>query len=227
MNFIFWIIACLIVKENLVTSWNVMKLTAQAYSTNLIDVVFVTLRPSSAAILSCCYISIFKYNAEHINIFSIEAAKIRHAINGFANSVQNIENKKCSTTLTNSKYILIYGQVMNVAMSCVFGIWYYNVFLKSYGYIIFNQFGLEVQILLLITFTLQMFFIGFGPVECTVELLICQAIGTLSDLFQDWEKLLIDAPNLEEIRRQQNQTIQMAHENLETGELYVNFEFFN
>ena len=218
MNLICWIIACFIVNENLVTFWNVMKLTAQAYSTNLIDVVLVTLRPSSAAILSCCYIFIFKYNAEHINNFSIEAAKIRYALNDFVKSPQYIENKKCRTTLSNSKYILIYGQLMNVLMCCLFGIWYYNVFLESYGYIILNQFELEVQILLVVTFTLQMFFIGYGPVACTVELLICQAIGTLSDYFQDWETLLMDTQNLEGIRCPQTKNIQVSHEDLETGE---------
>jgi hypothetical protein len=98
--------------------------------------------------------------------------------------------QKCGKKLTNSEKLLLYGQILNLITTTLFTTWYNIVTNKTNnGTIIYKTFlGFEPFSMLVYFF--QIFFTLFGPMSCTVEVLICEVIGVLSEMFEDWQGVL-------------------------------------
>ena len=80
--------------------------------------------------------------------------------------------------------------MMNVMATTLFAFWYNLVTKKTRNGPIIYQKWAGVELFAMLTYVIQIFFTLFGPTSCTVELLICEVIDSLSELFEDWQKFL-------------------------------------
>jgi len=132
----------------------------------------------------------FKKCSKPINNFCEEfcIAKSKMAILSSKNFRDG--HQKCKKKVTNSEKLLMYGQILNVITTTLFTIWYnivmnetkhgHNVYKTWIGYEIFSM----------LVYFVQIFIILFGPMSCTAELLICEIIEGLSEMFEDWQRVL-------------------------------------
>ena len=119
--------------------------------------------------------------------------------------------------------MIITGQIFSFAISSLCGLACYNTFVQAPKGSILAQFGNEIIWPVTIMGTIQALFTLYGPVACAAELLICQMIHTLTEIFHDWEIFLKNPSNLElVVIHKQTEIKETAYNPLEKDEMYVN-----
>ena len=210
-------------RDLLLTIYNLVKLYRDMYSANSIDLFLAMSWSLSGVILSFSCILIFKYNTQNINNFLRDAAMIRRAIHDSFNVTPNIGKTKFFKNLAPSEKFIITGQIFSFLISFLYGIVHYNSFIQSPNDIVVEQFGIESSWPLTIMIAIQVLFTFYGPVACASELLICQMIHTLTEIFHDWEIFLKTQPNLDfVVNHEQKEIKETSCHSLEEGDMYVN-----
>ena len=220
LGLLFWILVLLIVDGNLENLEILIKESSENYSTSKIDHVLThQVWPISGAAISLSYIFLFKNNTHCINSFSNEVKVIKSKI---ASMLINIGEERKQThciTIEKSEKLIIYGQIFNLITSFLSGLWYYNLCMTLPKDHIFYRFGFNFQLVLPPIIAIQLFFVLFGPISCAVELLICQMINSLSDLFKDWKTILQSNLRLNTGGPPQQVNNRTSSDDLETGDV--------
>jgi hypothetical protein len=98
--------------------------------------------------------------------------------------------QKCWKKITNSEKLLLYGQILSLIATTLFTTWYNIVTNKTNNGPIIYKTLVGFEPFSMMVYFFQIFFTLFGPMSCTVELLICEVIGGLSEMFEDWQRVL-------------------------------------
>ena len=146
------------------------------------------------------YVLLFKRNILSINQFCNEVIKIKSTMNAMV--VKNDEKRKQPRKFTcrlgeveTSEKLLIYGQLLSILASCFTGGWgYINSPVLRFGYHIVVAYAFFLVI--------SMHFIAFGSISAAAEVIICQVIICLIDLFQEWKEILENNPDVHPIRKE-------------------------
>ena len=187
--FVFWLLVLLIYDGNIESFEDVIKEACGKYSTSKIDIVFIISRPPSALAVSLFYILTFKYNITYLNIFCKRAKSVRSTIVENLNSKKEDKPNYC-VSLKRSQKMIIYGQILNLTSCVLLGIFNYNIGIGVSHHSIYKKYRFNYEIILPLLIVLQSLFVIYGPIPCTVELLICEMIDGVSDIFKDWTELL-------------------------------------
>jgi hypothetical protein len=180
---VYWIIVLLIVDGNLKNFIYILKETNRNYSENAVDVAVLLLMGPSAVMISLVYLLIYRLNIESINRFCIESVSISCMISVVSKDRRDEKAQKCWILLRKPKRLLIYGQLLSMTASVLFGIWTYNTLIVLPKESIFNNYATHYLPPLM---SINGLFILYGPLCFTVELFICQMIDSSSDLFLKW-----------------------------------------
>ena len=218
--FVFWLFALLIVDGSLENLIVVIKSYCNSYATSkTIDFWLIFVWPLSAVMTPVVYVLFFKHNAKSISNFCKEATMIKSKINAaFIIKREEVKQARC-ITVEKSEKLIIYGQTFNAISSFLFGMWKYNTCKVLTEDNIHCHYGSISPILLPFMQAFQIFFICFGPMSCSVELVICQLINSLSGLFKDWTDTLQSNPAPDYCASLQPVNNIHSLDNLETGEM--------
>ena len=167
---------------------DVVNSSYETYSTNAIDIFLSLVWPFGSVILSMFQVMSFKDSAQHFNSFIQEVIEIKTMSNDGLTNPRNILSKKTFLSRErNSSKIVIYGQIFNSLVAFLFGVWFYNVLLRTSKQSIFQKFGYGYYWSFCLVFGISFFFSLYGPMACTVEYLICHLIDTITNLFRGWK----------------------------------------
>ena len=163
------------------------------------------------------YIVLFKRNIPSINEFCSGVSKIKSNMNAMLGKKD--EEKKQPRFFTcrvgeveTSEKMLIYGQIINIVISCLFGCWAY---INSP----FLRFGSHFVVIYACILAIQVLFMAFGPISAATEVTICQVITSLIDLFQEWKEILDNNPNLHNVKCSKEKT-SITNNSLNKPKLY-------
>ena len=222
--YVYWLIVLLVVDGNLQNLVNVYKESYAICSLNEIDQILLCLWNISAVVMSFSYLLLFKYNTRSINKFCDEVTNIKSKVTDtLFNEEEEARRTQC-ITIQSSEKLIIFGQIFNALTSLLYGIGNNNIkehHIENNIDIIRYPYGSNVQLVYPYMRTIQVFFSLFGPMSCAVELIICQMVNTVSDLFKDWETLLRDKPRRQSIHHPSPQHINItkSSDDLERGEM--------
>lgn len=191
LYFLSWVFILLMNDGNLKKFAEVMQESNNSYSSNLIDIAFCMSWPISVIILSCAYTLMFHYNSKKLSTFCQETVEIRANVSKLLNNNKRKKARFSFKMVENSKKLVVYGQLLNLITSFLFGLWNYNIFSTSSESSVFKQYGLSYQILLPPLIVIQSLFTVYSPISCTVEVIICQMVDVVADIFKDWRSLLL------------------------------------
>ena len=183
------------------------------YSTSTLDQLVTVLWILVTWIKTFSYFLFFKKCIKPFNTFCQEFCISKSKIANLLRKNFPECQQKCWKKITNSEKLIMYGQILNLIATTLFTIWYHIVTNKTKnGPIIYKTWaGLEVFATLV--YFVQIFFTLFGPMCCTVELIICEVIGGLSEMFEDWQRILrckIAVIELEENKTEQLDNISFS-----------------
>ena len=219
LSFVYWLFVVLIVDGNLENFITLFKELQDTYSKNKIDHYLVLLLYVNAVIMSFSYILYFKYNTQSINIFCNEVVIIKSKMAAILiNKGKEGQQTHCMI-IQNSEKLIIYGQIFNAITSFLHGLWNYNICITLPKDHLVYQYGSNYQLFIPPMFAITKFFIWYGPISCAVELLICQVINSLSDLFNDWKTMLQGKPRLHPIYLHQQVSNTKSSDDLETSKM--------
>ena len=85
--------------------------------------------------------------------------------------------------------IILFGQLINLIASMFFGLYVFLLIEELYDKLFF-PYGSSIQVIYPLVYTINIFFALFGPISCAAELVVCQIINSLTDLFGDWMEVL-------------------------------------
>ena len=85
--------------------------------------------------------------------------------------------------------ILLLGQLINLIASMFCGV-YMFLFIEELYDKLFYTYGYSIQVIYPLVFTINVFCGLFSPISCAAELVVCQIINSLTDLFGDWMEIL-------------------------------------
>ena len=103
-------------------------------------------------------------------------------------SEETKQNENCSGMEAATK-ILLYGQLINLIASMFCGL-YMFLFIEELYDKLFYTYGYSIQVIYPIIYTINVLCGLFGPISCAAELVVCQIINSLTDLFGDWMEIL-------------------------------------
>ena len=216
---VYWFIVLLVVDGNLENAISVLKAAYDTYSTNKIDQAFTLLLFINAVVMLFSYLLLFKYNTHAINSFCNEVTVLKSKLTFILfNKGDEVKHAQCMKLETSEKLIL-YGQIFNALASILFGISQYNLHKALTEDNILKQYGSNYLPLYFLMVTIQVLSTLFGPMSCAVEVLICQMINTLSDLFEDWNTLLQGKPRIHAIQHLSPQHVNITKYDIENGEM--------
>ena len=188
-SYLFWIILHLIYEGNLNNFSNVLEEAFQGVSLSRVDQILSALVTIIVMVQSFSYLLCFKYNTEYISVFCKELCIVKSKVSEITRRKGRKNNHCCK--LQNSEKTLLYGQLINLVVSVLFGIWCYLLVQSNFNQIEFSvRYGPSFQVVYPILFAIQIFIILYGPLCCAAELVACQLINSLSGLFEDWIELM-------------------------------------
>ena len=93
------------------------------------------------------------------------------------------------TSLENSTKGICYGQFINLITSVIFGL---DLIMSSIEkqHDMFYRYGWSMRSIYPVLYGIEIFLYCFGPISSAVELILCQIINSLSDLYDDWTFIL-------------------------------------
>ena len=151
---------------------------------------FTTIFVYITTILSAIvFLIVFKSNSTSISEFCKDAKELKSQLTSIL-----IKNEEEWTTikhcyeLENCTKTIVYGQILNIVSSILWGIWA-NIFLKIHDDSALN-YGKDIQIVYPILHAFTTAFIFFGPMACSAELVAGQIVKSITDLFCQWEDIL-------------------------------------
>ena len=157
------------------------------FSASKVDQIITVVWHSLVNFNMIAYIVIFKYNAKSISVYCKEISSVKSKIYSYL--VEKTEQNSCCEIQAPEKTI-IYQQIINVVASCLAGTWVYLFFFGTMSQEVITNYGNNFAGVYALLMGIETFFFAFGPISCAVELIICQLINSLSDVFDDWMKLL-------------------------------------
>jgi hypothetical protein len=164
------------------------------------------------------YVVLFKRNVSSINKFCNDVSKIKSTMNAML--VKKDEERKQRRLFTcgvgeveTSQKMLIYGQILSIILSCMYGSWAY---INSP----FLRFGSHIGATYACFVVIQMLLVAFGPISAATEVIICQVITSLIDLFQEWEEILENSPNLHTVKCSSKEKTDTTNNSLTKPKLY-------
>ena len=194
--YVYWTFVLLIVDGNLHKFINLATMYTDNYSRSKLDNVMVLLYPIYSLGMSFCYLLFFKWNTQSINSFCKKVTIIRSKLVDTLIKGRNKAKQTCRKGLEKSEKLIISGQIFNLISMLWVGLWFYNLFRKLPKDNIVYHYGSNYELFYPLLAAINSGFLFFGPMSCAAELLICQMINSLSDLFKDWTKILQNKPRL-------------------------------
>ena len=135
------------------------------------------------------YIVTFKYNAESITAYCKEVSAVKSDLQYHFGRKVVRKTPKCCRIVGPEKTI-IYQQIINLTASILSGIWVCVYFFSMMDRKIISNYGDSLPVVYGFVMGIETFWIVFGPISCAVELIICQLINGLTDIFDDWIEIL-------------------------------------
>ena len=157
------------------------------FSGSKVDQITTVVWHCSVNVNMIAYIVMFKYSAKPISVYCKEISAVKSKI--YCNLVEKTEPNSCCEIQSPEKTI-IYQQIINVIASCLAGTWIYIFFFATMHREAISNYGSKFAGGYAAFMGIETFFFAFGPLSCAVELIICQLINSLSDVFDVWTKLL-------------------------------------
>ena len=216
---IFMMIVILIVDQNFNNLESVINLFHENYTSSKIDSIACFLYTLVIVPVTWfLYVVLFKRNTSSINKFCNKVSKIKSSMNALL--VKKDEEKKQKHVfigrlgeVETSEKMLIYGQILSIIISCFYGSWTY---INSPVL----RFGSHAVVAYACIIVIQSLFITFGPISAAAEVIICQVITILIDLFQEWEEILENNPNLHSVKCSDKQKTSITNNSLNNPKLY-------
>ena len=190
LPYVYWSLVLLCVDGTVENMSNIIKRTLDTYSTSKLEQVLILFWHVSAIGVSFTYLLLFRYNTNTINSFCNEVTTIKSKIKATLINREEEGRQTHCMIMEKSENLIIYGQTLNVIVSFLWGVWNYNVLIKLPENSIFYKYVSNCQLFYPPIIALQTSFLLFGPISCAAELISCQLINTLSELFKDWTILL-------------------------------------
>ena len=159
------------------------------FSTSKIDILSTLFMRITAMLFSVVFLFVFKCNAISISKLCNDASKLKSKLSLWViSSKDNRKTKRYCHELEKSTKTIVYGQLLNLASSMLWGIWA-ALFLQVHEKR-FLDMSKSTQIIYPLIYVLQAIFILFGPMACSAELIVEQIIDNNTKLFGLWEDIL-------------------------------------
>ena len=131
------------------------------------------------------YIVTFKCNTESISAYCKEISAVKSELQyHFARNV--VRNKPKCCRIEGPEKTIIYQQIINLTASILSGIWVCVYFFSMMDRKVISHYGDSLPVVYGLVMGIETFWIVFGPISCSVELIICQLINSLTDTFDHW-----------------------------------------
>ena len=170
----------------------------EAYSIGQLDISCAIAIPIISLISSVCYIWCFGNNAKSISTMCRKISEVKLMLLDF----QSKEKTKLTSSQQGCKYgnrkserLALYGQFFNILGAFLFTVHVYNCVsnpsqekletLPLTRYI--DQDHLKFRV---ITANITVIFVIFSPLAASSEVLVCQTIDFVKDLFKEWTELV-------------------------------------
>ena len=165
------------------------------YSTSTLDNSLAYLWPMIVFLTWLTYLIEFKSNLASINEFCANVGNIKAKMNAMIVKPEERRSKNLYSKLECHEKMLIYGMTLSILTSILLGTWFgihYKTLLDEF----FQDEFYTFTIILSFIFAFQSLFLLYGPISCASELVICQYINSLTDLFETWKQILESNPTL-------------------------------
>ena len=165
------------------------------YSTSTLDNSLAYLWPMIVFLTWLTYLIEFKSNLASINEFCAHVGNIKAKMNAMIVKPEDRRSKSLYSKLECHEKMLIYGMTLSILTSILLGTWFgihYKTLLDEF----FKDEFYTFIIILSFIFAFQSLFLLYGPISCASELVICQYINSLTDLFETWKQILETDPTL-------------------------------
>lgn len=165
------------------------------YSTSTLDNSLAYLWPMIVFLTWLTYLIEFKSNLASINEFCANVGNIKAKMHAMIVKPEERRSKNLYRELECHEKMLIYGMTLSILTSILLGTWFgihYKTLLDEF----FQDEFYTFIIILSFIFAFQSLFLLYGPISCASELVICQYINSLTDLFKTWRQILESNPTL-------------------------------
>ena len=134
---------------------------------------------------------LFKWNAKKIENLCQDVAKQYTNISAMLRNQHEETTSSCKgNKLEYATRTLIYGQILNFISSILWGLWMYYYLLYNAGDAVFVEFKSFIRATYPILVTIEMLFMGFGPIASSTELVVGHIVDSITELFCKWNKVL-------------------------------------
>ena len=104
---------------------------------------------------------------------------------------------------------MVYGLFLSVSASILTGTWlgiHYDTFIRN---LLQTQSDVMIPVIAIL-FGIQFLFLLYGPISCASELVICQYINSLTEVFETWKQIIENDPTLPTVH---SNDIEIKHNN--------------
>ena len=132
----------------------------------------------------------FKRNAESISLYCKEVSAVKSEMNSHLVRKARRKDQKSCCAIEGPEKTIIYQQAINLTASVLTGIWVYHFFVATMNTKLTVNLGNSFTMVYPVLTAFLTFYLVFGPISCSVELIICQLINSLEGTFEEWIELL-------------------------------------
>ena len=166
-----------------------LKENMDQFSTNSLDNYLAYLWPIIVQVSWLTHLMEFKFNVESINEFCSNVGTTKSKMNAMMVKNNEKRNKHSCIKVERAEKMLIYGIILSISAAIMMGAWlgiHYNTFIKK----LLQTQSSVIIIVLSCLFAVQSLFLLYGPISMSAELVICQYINSLTDLFETWKQII-------------------------------------
>lgn len=188
-QFVFWGILILVKDGNLSNYVDSVQQMYENFSRSKMDQILAMIFLLIVIIKSIVYLVIFKYNTKSINKCCNDITRMKSKI--LCIQIKHIEERKPNVCrVEKSTQTIIYGQIFCLVSAILHSVWCLFHLQSSVDEKTFLSYGISVQVIWPMLVTIQYVCTLFGPISCAAEIVVCQLIYSLTDLFDDWKDIL-------------------------------------
>lgn len=208
---LYWFIVFLASDQHLVNLLNLEVFIFKNYSRSKMDIATAVVWALASSTITTAYLILFKRNVKAINTYCSDFSQARSKIGLILKNRTNQVKQKCFKKIESSEKLIIYGQSINLVTTSIITIWMYMLLEMAMKQDFMSEYGTSFQVVSLMLYIFYPALYFYDPMSCTVELIICQVINGLSELLEDWQKIL--QGQLSNLHRLERDEEKMMHDN--------------